>query len=82
MRILNKNILVTKITKEKTESGIILADSQKNEQLGKVVQIGNKVKFAKIGDTVKYYEHAGRELIFEGEEYLLLHEINDVSVIV
>ncbi len=82
MRILHDNIWVKPIIKDKTASGIILADSQKNENFGKVKHLGMKVKFTKVGDTVKYYEHAGTPINYNGEDFLILRENADIIGIV
>lgn len=81
MKLLNNYVMVEKIIKDKTESGILLAESQKDKQIGRVVKIGNKVKFVKVGDTVKYYEHAGTKITYRGDDLLILNELGEISVI-
>ena len=75
MRLIHDNILTTKLTEdEKSKAGIILGKSATKKNLAKVVQIGNKVKHVKVGDTIKYYEFAGEELTYDGNQFLLLKE--------
>ena len=64
---------------EKLNGGIILTDKNLLHKVGKIVQLGIKVKSPlKVGDTIMYYEHVGIPLNYEGKNYLLLSETNEI----
>lgn len=74
---LNENVLI-KIDdnkgEQKTASGIIIPDSAKEKQtIGKVVALGNIENAAiSVGDTVFYKEFSGKEVEFEGENFIFI----------
>lgn len=67
---------------EKTQSGIIIADTAKEKpQKGEVIAVGKGTLLqdgnyvpseVQVGDTVVFAKYAGTELKLQGEEYLLL----------
>jgi chaperonin GroES len=71
---------------EKTASGIIIPDSAKEKpQQGKVVAVSDDLKdeqpTVKVGDTVLYGKYSGTELVFEGDDYLMMKESDIYAVI-
>jgi Co-chaperonin GroES (HSP10) len=77
-------------TEEKTKSGIIMPDTAKEKpQEGEVVAVGpGKMEKGerialdvKVGDRVIYSKYAGTEIKSDGEEYLILKEMDILAVI-
>lgn len=79
-KITQKNIIIKLIDDKgdapKTKSGIYLAPEELPSKLkkGKVVMVGNKDGFCKVGDTVAYNKNAGSDLNINGEDHLLMNE--------
>ena len=70
----------------KTASGIIIPDNAKEKpQKGKVVAVGSGTKDEKmtvsVGDTVLYGKYAGTELKFEGQDYLIMRESDNLAIV-
>ncbi|NOR27238.1 MAG: co-chaperone GroES [Lutibacter sp.] len=80
-------VLVKPIEAETTTaSGLIIPDSAKEKQQeGTVVAIGNGTKdepmTVEIGNKVLFGKYAGTELVFEGEEYLIMREADILAII-
>ena len=74
---LNENVLL-ELSKDKgettTASGIIIPDSAKEkENIAKVTALGNiENPGISVGDKVLYKEYSGKEVKFEGKDYLLI----------
>jgi chaperonin GroES len=78
-------------TEEKTKSGIIMPDTAKEKpQEGEVVAVGpgryekkgNRIEMeVKVGDRVIYSKYAGTEIKSDGEEYLILKEMDILAII-
>lgn len=75
---------------EKTKSGIIMPDTAKEKpQEGEVVAVGpgkmekgERISLdVKVGDRVIYSKYAGTEIKSDGEEYLILKEMDILAVI-
>lgn len=75
---------------EKTKSGIFMPDTAKEKpQEGEVVAVGpGKVEKGerialevKVGDRVIYSKYAGTEVKFDGEEYLILKEMDILAIL-
>ena len=75
---------------EKTESGIILLGSAKEQaQKAQVIEVGtggfvdgNEVKMeVEVGDKVIYSKYAGNEVKIDGEEYIILRQSDILAVI-
>ena len=74
---LNENVLLEledNKGEQKTASGIIIPDSAKEKQtIGKVVALGNIENPGIVpGDTVFYKEYSGKEVKFEGKNFLFI----------
>jgi chaperonin GroES len=77
-------------SEEKTKSGIIMPDTAKEKpQEGEVVAVGpgkmekgQRVAMeVKVGDRVIYSKYAGTEIKSDGEEYLILKEMDILAII-
>ena len=77
-------------SEETTKSGIILsANSQEKPQIAEVVAVGPGLKQdgkvvpveVKKGDKVVVSKYSGTEVIYEGEEYIIVRE-NDILAVV
>ncbi|MDD2380709.1 MAG: co-chaperone GroES [Mariniphaga sp.] len=81
-KILAGKILVKpQEAEEKTQSGIIIPDSAKEKpQQGTVVLVGAGKKDEpmeiKVGDVVVYGKYSGTEIQVDGEDYLLMSQID------
>lgn len=86
MKPINDRVVVKPAKAEtKTAGGIILPDTAKEKpQKGKVVAVGpgkdGHKMTVKKGDTVLYGKYAGQELVYEGDELLIMRE-DDILVI-
>ncbi len=78
-------------TEEKTQSGIVLPDSAKEEpQRGKVIAVGKGKTVegklqpleVKVGDEVIFAKYSGEEIKIGGKEYKLLKEDDILGTIV
>ena len=66
---------------EKTESGIILADTaQEKPQEGRVLAVGDCVSVKK-DDLVLYPKYTGTEITHEGQEVLIMSEKEILAVV-
>ena len=89
----NRVLVQRKKVEEKTESGIILPDKvveKTKETKGEVVAVGEGERLdsgslrtpgVKVGEIVLFSEFAGTEVLFEGEEYLLMSAGEILAVI-
>lgn len=67
---------------DKTASGIFIpTDSSKKTLKGKVLMNGPSVKHIKEGDKVKYYDHCGEPIEYQGKKCIFLKESTDIEVI-
>lgn len=83
MTPLGDRVLVSPIKEEeKTKAGIILPESQKMNNLGRVVIIGVKTKKIKVGDTVMYHDHVGVPHNYRGDDLLFLKEDSEIISII
>lgn len=81
--IIGSRVLV-EVTAPKTQtaSGIYIpGTSVKNPLEGKVLLVGPRVQALKVNDTVKYYEHCGTPLQYEGKDCLFLEEKTEIVAI-
>ncbi len=78
-------------SEEVTKSGIVLPDTAKDKpQQAEVIAVGpgrvldngqRQPMEVKVGDKVLYSKYAGNEVKIDGEEYLILREIDVLAVI-
>lgn len=71
---------------EKTASGLYIPDTAKEKpQKGTVVAVGNGKKdepmTVKVGDTVLYGKYSGTELNVEGNDYLIMRELDIFAIL-
>ena len=76
---------------ERTKSGIVLPDTAKEKpQMGKVLAVGegrlleNGMKHAldvQVGDKVLFTKYAGTEIKLDGEEYMIMKEIDILGIV-
>ena len=79
MTILGNRILVQPLNAEETtKGGIILPKENRKYPIGKIVQLGLKVKKLKVGDTVMYYKGVGAHINYRGDDLLLLSEDGEI----
>ena len=78
-------------SEERTKSGIVLPDTAKEKpQMGKVLAVGearlleNGMKHAldvQVGDKVLFTKYAGTEIKLDGEEYMIMKEIDILGIV-
>ncbi|MTI80269.1 MAG: co-chaperone GroES [Firmicutes bacterium] len=78
-------------TEEKTKSGIVLPDTAKEKpQQAEVIAVGpgrvlesgeRQTMDVQVGDKVLYSKFAGNEFKIDGEEYLILREMDILAVV-
>ena len=81
---LGERVVVLPLEMEtKTASGIYIPDSAKEKpSTAEVVAVSeNKDISVKVGEKVIYAKHAGTNIEFEGQEFLIL-EINEILAII
>lgn len=87
IKLLADRILVEPAAAEqKTSGGIIIPDTAKEKpQKGVVVAVGNGKKDEpmelKVGDVVLYGKYSGKEITFEGKEYMIMKQ-SDIELII
>lgn len=81
MRPLGDRVLVNPSKAEEKKNGIILVDTQKKQDTGKVILIGVKSKTIKEGDMVQFYPNSGIKIHYNGMDCLLLSEAHEVIAI-
>lgn len=71
----NRVVLKPVEKKEKTNSGIYIPKSEKDDNnLGKVVAIGNEVTKVKEGDSVVFSQFAGTEVSYSEGKFIITEE--------
>lgn len=78
-------------SEEVTKSGIVLPDTAKDKpQQAEVIAVGpgrvldngqRQPMEVKVGDKILYSKYAGNEVKIDGEEYLILREIDVLAII-
>jgi len=81
MKLLNKRVLLELIEKETINNGIILPNSEKKKNTGKVLLIGEKVKAVSVGDTVKFHQNTGMKMTYQNKSCLLLAAEEEIIAI-
>jgi len=70
---------------EKTVGGIIIPDTAKEKpQIAEVIAVGNDEdlqKIVKVGDKVLFGKYAGTEIEFEGEKLLILAKSDLLAIV-
>lgn len=71
--------------KEKTVGGIIIPDTAKEKpQMAEVIAVGTDEdlqKIVKVGDKVLYGKYAGTEIELEGEKLLILSKSDILAIV-
>lgn len=84
---LGTRVVIKKLeAEEKTEGGIILTSSAKEQpQIAEVVAVGPGTKDedmeVKAGDKVVFSKYAGTEVKFQGEEYTIMSQSDILAVV-
>jgi chaperonin GroES len=91
MRPLHDRVIVKRIEdEERTKGGIIIPDTAKEKpQEGRVIAVGpGKVEDGKVikpdvkaGDRILFGKYSGTEVVFDGEDHLILREDDILGVI-
>ena len=91
MRPLHDRVIVKRIEdEEQTRGGIIIPDTAKEKpQEGQVIAVGpGKVEDGKVikpdvkaGDRILFGKYSGTEVVFDGEDHLILREDDILGVI-
>jgi chaperonin GroES len=93
LKPLNNNLIVKPAVKEEvTKSGLVLADTGRNEkpEKGEVIAVGEgklsedgvrQKMTVKVGDKVMFKKYGPDEIEVEGEKFLVLSE-NDILAII
>lgn len=83
-------VIKPEVVGEKTFSGIVLPEmAREKSQIGKVVAIGsggaldgqNQKIQVEIGDKVLYSKFAGTEIKLDGENYIILRQVDVLAII-
>ena len=74
IKVIGNRVLIEEVVEDiKSESGIILGNTEKSPQrVGKVISIGNLVEEIKINDKVMFDGHRVAPLNLDGKTYLIL----------
>ena len=82
-KLIRDKVLV-KITEAVTQtaSGIFIpGESVKKSLEGKVAMTGPNVINVQVGDNVRFYDHCGVPIEYQGENYIFLKEKVDIELI-
>lgn len=83
-KILGNRVLARELKEQKTESGLIMADTVESEKTRfEVVGIGDEVEKVTVGDVVRVPSrvgHASHELMVDGEMLFVITESQIVMV--
>ena len=86
MKPINDRVVVKPApAEEKTKGGIIIPDTAKEKpQRGEVVAVGpgkdGNLMTVTVGDIVLYGKYAGQELNFDGQDYLIMREDDNLVI--
>ena len=84
MKAINRYIIVDKIkTEPKKVAGLIMTEEtdQDNRYLkAKIISCGNLVEGLKDGDTIYYDKHAGHDISWKEELYMVIQDRDVVLV--
>lgn len=88
MKYVGEKIIVKRLRKEKTKSGIIIPELDEDSPImkGEVIGIGNRIpeesglEDLKVGDVVVWMAYAGTEFEVDGQKLLVIRP-NDVVAI-
>jgi len=88
IRPIGKNILVKaeQFKKENvSESGIVFQTESTNTFIdstskAKILDVGDEVSKVRKGEVIYFETHGGNRVIIQGEEYIILQEINVLGV--
>ena len=84
MKAINRNIIVNKIkTEPKKVAGLIMTDDTDvdNRYLkAKIVSCGNLVEGLKDGDVIYYDKHAGHDISWNDDLYMVIRDMDVVLV--
>ena len=74
IKVIGNRVLIEEVIEDiKSESGIILGETEKSPQrVGTVISIGDSVEEIKINDKVMFDNHRVAPLDFDGKTYLIL----------
>jgi len=82
MKIVGPKVLVEiSEPEETTESGVFIPVANRIQNEGTVILVGDRTRFIKVGDKVRYYPHCGSQIEYEGKNCLFLKEVGEVEVI-
>lgn len=81
MKLLQDRILVSPITTEETKNGIIIPQTAQQKNTGKVLIVSDKCEVIKVGDIIKYHNHAGVHIKYENTDCLMMKEGIDVIAV-
>lgn len=77
----NRVLIEEKVEDIKSESGIILGNTEKSPQrVGKVISVGHSVEEIKINDKVMFDGYKAFPLNLDGKTYLIMEENNLIGV--
>lgn len=78
-------VKIATATEEKKIGGIIIPDTAKEKpQMAEVIAVGTDedlVKIVKIGDKILYGKYAGTEVEIEGEKLLILSKSDILAIV-
>ena len=78
-------VKLSTLENEKTIGGIIIPDTAKEKpQIAEVIAVGNDEdlqKIVKVGDKVLFGKYAGTEIEFEGEKLLILAKSDLLAIV-
>ena len=82
MRAVNNYIIIKGIKEEqKTDSGFIIQDNTEFRYLkGQVISVGERTEAITLDDIVYYDRHAGHEVIFDDNTYIVIKQ-QDVVIV-
>jgi len=82
MKVVSKNVMIKEIKEDiKSESGLILGDGKDIKfSRGTVVAVGEDIDRVDVDNVVWFDRHRTYPIIYEGQEYMIMHYDNIVII--
>jgi len=85
MKPIGSNIIIKPAVWKKSASGLYIPEQCTEKVTADVIAVGQGTPknpmTVKKGDTIIYRKDIGREIIYEGEKYLLINEAHVIAIL-
>jgi co-chaperonin GroES (HSP10) len=82
MKPLKNNVLIAQLKKErKTDFGLVLTTDQGTSEFGKIMAIGDEVKYVEVGQWVVPDWSKGKVVTVDGTQCVVMEEDNILGIV-